>query len=317
MALWLGCPNATSFQRPQWLISWIQAFKPHQLYVIEVRYQQRLVGLAPLFLYKSGRESILAPIGAGISDYLDWLIDPAHSSSVLPLILNFLERSDLNWNRLEVSDISPQSALAQPAAFRDYDCELSLDAACLELPSSFEELEENLPAKFRHNLRTARRRIARAGQVSVEIATHETLDEFLSALLGLHGARWNELGMPGVLADGAVRQFHRLAATALLQQGILRLYGLRLSGQLIATLYALSEPSITYCYLQAFDPNYRQFSPGVQILSAVIEDAIRHGKRAADFLRGREAYKYLWGAADRQTYRLSLRRSVPSVHKAA
>jgi len=40
----------------------------------------------------------------------------------------------------------------------------------------------------------------------------------------------------------------------------------------------------------------------------VIEDAIRAGKLAVDFLRGREAYKYSWGARDRSTTHLQLSR---------
>src|SRR6476646_1018443 len=74
--LWTRCPAATSFQRPEWLTSWVQAFRPQGIYVVAARRRQKLVGLAPMFHYKSGDERILAPIGASISDYLDWLLDP-------------------------------------------------------------------------------------------------------------------------------------------------------------------------------------------------------------------------------------------------
>ncbi len=62
-----------------------------------------------------------------------------------------------------------------------------------------------------------------------------------------------------------------------------------------------------YYYLQGFDFGWRWFSPGTQILGAVIEDALREGKKKIDFLRGRESYKYLWGASDEPTFRLSAR----------
>ena len=45
-----------------------------------------------------------------------------------------------------------------------------------------------------------------------------------------------------------------------------------------------------------------------QILGAVIEDAVKLGKRSIDFLRGREAYKYAWGAQDTPTFRLRARK---------
>jgi CelD/BcsL family acetyltransferase involved in cellulose biosynthesis len=78
---------------------------------------------------------------------------------------------------------------------------------------------------------------------------------------------------------------------------------------LIATLYALVESDVVYCYLQGFDPAYKALSPGAQILAAVIDDAVREAKASVDFLRGREPYKYVWGAADRDTYRLCLCRT--------
>jgi CelD/BcsL family acetyltransferase involved in cellulose biosynthesis len=69
---------------------------------------------------------------------------------------------------------------------------------------------------------------------------------------------------------------------------------------------------VTYCYLQGFDPEFRDFSPGAQLVGAVIEDAIREQKRAVDFLRGAESYKYAWGARDQITFRLQAsRRALP------
>ena len=94
---------------------------------------------------------------------------------------------------------------------------------------------------------------------------------------------------------------------------MLRLYGLRVKGQTIASLYAFTETDVMYCYLQGFDPEFTFFSPGTIILSRVIQDAIRAKVRRIDFLRGQEDYKYRWGARDIRTYRRTLRNS--NVHK--
>jgi CelD/BcsL family acetyltransferase involved in cellulose biosynthesis len=39
------------------------------------------------------------------------------------------------------------------------------------------------------------------------------------------------------------------------------------------------------------------------LIGHALEAAIAEGITAADFLRGREGYKYLWGAADSSTFR--------------
>jgi CelD/BcsL family acetyltransferase involved in cellulose biosynthesis len=120
----------------------------------------------------------------------------------------------------------------------------------------------------------------------------------------VHETRWSKSGQAGVLADEEVRKFHRRITPVLQEKGVLRLYGLRFDDQIIASLYALFENEIAYCYLQGFDPEFADFSPGSQILWAVIEAAVREHKRSIDFLRGREAYKYAWGARDVPTYRI-------------
>ncbi len=315
--LWNRCPGATPFQRPEWALSWIQAFHPRELYVIEIRRGERLVGLAPLFCYPSGAKKILAPLAASVSDYVDWLIEPVRNTEISEKIFQYLRSSERPWDRLDLTDL-PSTSCLLALDFANWDCERSIETVCpvLWLPGTARSVEEVLPSKQRHNLRTARRRMERAGKARVEIATRETLDEFLAALVRLHGARWTRSGTSGMLADTAVQQFHRLATSSLLRRHVLRLYGLRFNGQLIAALYALAERDIVYCYLQGFDPEYGAFSPGAQILAAAIDDAIRQGKIAVDFLRGGELYKYAWGTRDQTTYRICLRRPVEVPHSA-
>jgi CelD/BcsL family acetyltransferase involved in cellulose biosynthesis len=188
--------------------------------------------------------------------------------------------------------------------------ELTLHDDCpvLYLPSAVEHLGRSVPGRQLARLARARRRAARAGAIAVEVATPETLSELLDSLLRVHGARWEERGGHGMLSAGAVQAFHREVAAALLERGVLRLYGLRLDGQIVAALYAFFEARAGFCYLQGFDPAFRELSPGLMIIGAVIEDAVRRGLGSLDFLRGREAYKYAWGARDEPTFRLRVRR---------
>lgn len=109
--------------------------------------------------------------------------------------------------------------------------------------------------------------------------------------------------MPGVLAAPRDREFHRAAAHALLQHGVLRLHALRLGGRIIAALYGHHGHRRTYFYLSGFDPDFAALSPGTQIVAHAIEQAAQEGAVAFDFLRGREAYKYRWGALDRANAR--------------
>jgi CelD/BcsL family acetyltransferase involved in cellulose biosynthesis len=239
--LWNRCPGATSFQRPEWVLSWTQAFRPKQLLAISVWANTTLVALAPLFLYRSGQEQILAPLAASVSDYLDWLIEPAFRSESLQQIFATLESADFPWTRLDVTDVPGNSPLLE-FNFDGWQYEQSPETVCpvLTIPAGAKSITDILSAKPRHNLRTARRRTEKAGNAQIEIADVSTLHEFLTAMMRLHGLRWADCGASGMLSEERVQEFHRRAAPALLRRGVLRLYGLRLNGTFIATLYALT-----------------------------------------------------------------------------
>jgi CelD/BcsL family acetyltransferase involved in cellulose biosynthesis len=73
--LWSRSPAATVFQSPAWLIPWWQIFEPGSLRMIAIHQGKRLVGLAPPFVrYKKGAPWLF-PLGRGISDYTDILVD--------------------------------------------------------------------------------------------------------------------------------------------------------------------------------------------------------------------------------------------------
>jgi CelD/BcsL family acetyltransferase involved in cellulose biosynthesis len=257
-----------------------------------------------MFTYQRGDDRVLAPVGAGITDYLDWLIDPCTAEDCVSAIMQELQTC--RWDLMELPDLPSQSPLLKPLAADCEPCD-----TCPILRIAQESFSDVVRSKQRRNLRTAQNRISRNGSWHTETANTETLPEYLSTLIRLHTSRWNELREPGVLADPKVQQFHQRAAPRLLGSGLLRFYGLRFEGRLIAVLHTLVDKNAVYCYMQGFDPAYVEFSPGMLILEAVIRDAVREGRTAVDFLRGREKYKYGWGAQDQPTFRIRIRKSAP------
>jgi CelD/BcsL family acetyltransferase involved in cellulose biosynthesis len=317
--LWGRAANATTFQRPEWLLPYMQVFQTAQLWGIEVRQGERLVALAPLCIENKEGERVVAPIGLGVSDYLDVLVDPAEGNAALSAVLNhFAEHRD-EWEIIRFSDLRDTSLLLQSELPDGWERAVSPREACpvLDLPKSFDELADTASTRLLASLRNARRRLERHGSFTVEVATEETLPGMLDAFFELHGKRWNQLGTSGVLADASVKSFHCLAAPALLRRGVLRLFVLRLDRRRIAVLYAFFEKRTAYCYLQGFDPAFGTYSPGGLILEAVIRRAIEEEKSAADFLRGRETYKYRWGARDHPTFSVQIRKRAPSKNEIA
>ena len=63
--------------------------------------------------------------------------------------------------------------------------------------------------------------------------------------------------------------------------------------------YGLRAGNRAFFYLGGFDPEFGALSVGSLAIAAAMERAIEEGASTFDFLAGREAYKYRWGAVDR------------------
>jgi CelD/BcsL family acetyltransferase involved in cellulose biosynthesis len=85
--------------------------------------------------------------------------------------------------------------------------------------------------------------------------------------------------------------------------GLLRLHVLQGGARPIAALLGLRGGAMSCFYISGFDPEWARYSPGSITVLAAIREAALEGAREFHFLRGREPYKYRFGAHDTFTYR--------------
>jgi CelD/BcsL family acetyltransferase involved in cellulose biosynthesis len=309
--LWASTPSATPFQSPHWLLPWWKHIARGSLATRALRTADgELVGLAPLYVYTdaaSGRRHLF-PIGIATTDYLDPLVRPGWERPAWRRLMEDLAESCAEWDVLELPQLRWRPPL-QPA--RGWRAELVPAEPNPVLPIAPGTTRLPLPRSMMQNIRTARSRAARAGRMTYELADPQTIPVFLDALEALHGRRWSQRGLPGVLADASVVACHRDAAPRLHEAGLLRLYALRLDGRIVAALYVLAGDAPHerrhYHYIGGFDPACAQLSPGTLLIAHAIEQAIAEGATAFDFLRGAEPYKYRWGAVDQPMWTLRAR----------
>lgn len=291
-ALWRRVPQATPFQHPAWLIPWWRAFAHGDLWVLALYRRVRLVGVLPL----SREGDRLLPLGVGVTDMLDALVEEdVPFAAVLAAIPGLTGCPDIEFPAL-----APWSLLLRTTPPPGWSEEGGVTDVCpvLPMPPCAGSLGAVLPAGQVRNLRHTTRRAQRAGAVVVEAATPHTAGGMLEDLFRLHAARWSERGETGVLADPAVQAFHRMAVPALAEAGLLRMHRLRIGGRLAAVHYGLGDGRRAYYYLGGFDPELAPLGPGVLAVGHAIAEALREGAAEFHFLRGREPYKYRWGAVD-------------------
>lgn len=298
-ALWRRAPTGTPFQSPEWLYPWWRSFGTGEPAVLVARDGGDLVGLLPLYLLDNGDRRKLLPIGVGLSDHLEALVDPI-ACGCADRLLAAIETIP-GWDECWLPDLDPQGPLAgakPPGGLAE--CRLAAEPCpVLALPGGSDRLAEIVPRKTLRDLRQARARAAAAGDAAIETVVWDSIGGAMDDLFRLHEKRWRERGETGVCDDPAVRAFHRAAAGALAEAGLLRLCRLRVGGRVLAVYYGFAANGAEYAYLAGFDPEKPRLSPGMQIIGHAIERAVAEGVRQFDFLRGREPYKYGWGAADR------------------
>lgn len=301
-------PRTTPFQRPEWLIPWWRAFRPGEPWFLAIRREDRLAALAPFLIYRAQHsDRTVAFCGGGVSDYCDVVTDPETEEEAVRLLLDHLAARRDRWDACDFEPMPSESPLLRVPAPEGWLDRTEVRDVCpvLHLPDRVEDLREVVPTRQLSNLRKYRRMAKRLGDLRLERADGQTWEGFLDTLIRLHGARWNEQGQAGMLAGDDLRAFHREVAAGFAARSPLGLYVLCLNGSPIAALYGFHEQETYFYYMQGFDPAHAKLSPGVMVIGGVIEDVLQRGARKVDFLRGRETYKYWWGAKDRETFRRS------------
>ena len=307
-ALWQRVPQATPFQSPAWLLAWWRQFGTGAPRILTAR-NTRIVGILPLYELPEGGRRKLLPIGIGLSDYIDALVDPARPG-VIDRLFAAIQHIP-GWDECHLPDLPPGSALAGarcPPALQDTIAD-TVPCPVLQLPPSASHLPAAVPSKALRDVRQAHKRSIAIGGVSIQFADTDTLAPFMEDLFALHEKRWRTRGEAGVCAEAAVRAFHGEAARSLARAGMLRLYQLKIGERIAAVYYGFCRNGHAYAYLGGFDPDMPRLSPGAQILHHAILDAIAEGAREFHFLRGAESYKYAWGATDRWNQARTFRRA--------
>ena len=168
-------------------------------------------------------------------------------------------------------------------------------AAVLQLPGTFEDYLASIGKKERHETRRKRRRYESA--VGEARFVHEStggrrFDEFIALHRQSAGdkAEFMTEGMEAYFRD--LVQLDGWGIDALVDE----------DDTMVAGGFAFQDRDGYFLYNSAFDPSRSEVSPGVVLISSLIELAIERGLSVFDFLKGDENYKFRMGAEPRPLY---------------
>jgi CelD/BcsL family acetyltransferase involved in cellulose biosynthesis len=233
--------------------------------------------------------------GHDVTDYPGPAIVAGAAEEAADAVLRWLASTRGGWQELDVRNARPQegfaAALARSAPAHGLHAIACADepVAVLRLPATPAEHRAALGRRVRHELRRKERRLRRhcPGAV-VRTADARTLARDLDTFVALHH---RARGAKGAFLCARRASFFAQMASDELAAGRLRLDALELDGHPLAMSIGFHGPRTFYLYNMAFDPTAARWSPGILLVTRLIERAIDDGLERFDFLRGLERYK--------------------------
>jgi len=307
------------FLRHEYLSAWWATcgggeWEQAELVLVSARENDRLVGIAPLFLTEHDGQQALMLLGSiEISDYLDLIVRADDLPRFLSGTLDFLASdSALAWPTFDwynLPDDSPTLvALEAESAKRgwDFTSEPYRPSLSVPLPGDFEEYLAGIDKKQRHEIRRKMRRAAESEQdVRWYIVTDEsTLDAEAEACCHLMA---QDPAKQTFLTQTMRTQMKTLIHAAF-KAGILQLAFLEVDGQKAAGYLNFDYGNRIWVYNSGLDFGYKDLSPGWVLLGYLLQWANENGRAEFDFMRGDEDYKYKFGGIKRDVMRVRVER---------
>jgi CelD/BcsL family acetyltransferase involved in cellulose biosynthesis len=306
---WTRLLHASAANGPFLTWEWLHTWWTHlhgsahlQLLAVHAAANDELIAIAPFLVTHSplppfSKVEFLGTGGAG-SDYLDVIVRRGREREGAQAIARFLQSRNRALHLRHLPPASLASRVADELRENGWTASERTPAVCpfIRLAGhSWESYLSSLGSSHRANVRRRLKALNTHADVRFERATSETERRlFLTALAGFHAQRWDARGGSTTFQTPALRAFHEETTRLAMEQGWLRLFALRVDGEIAAVLYGLAYNDRFFFFQHGFDERYRQHSVGLVMMALAIRSAIDEGAAEFDMLYGDEPYKSLW-----------------------
>jgi CelD/BcsL family acetyltransferase involved in cellulose biosynthesis len=304
-ALLKTLPFDTLFYTPEWQRLTYGEFNTGAPYLVAVRDDATLIGLAPL-MFTADNATLEFACYKEISDYLDLLATAGREQDVFGALTAWLLGPDAPaWRTLSLTNV--RAASPTMTQFADYlrnaglSVEITPEDVCpvIPLPASLDGYLEKLDGRERRELQRKLRRATDESAVAVSpggAALEADVNDFI-ALMKASMFTKNDFMTP------RMEIFFQKMAAAMDAAGWLELSFLEV-GDEAPRSRAAAYVNFVYnnqvlVYNSGLDPaKFAHLSPGQVLIGRLIERAIEQKRTAFDFLQGNESYKYKLGGID-------------------
>ena len=262
------------FLSPGWFQTWWGAFgKTGHLFIAVLHCGDRLKGIFPCWVTSDGELSGLAN-----EVYFDFLLDDQDREETVDRFMQLLRRTGVAHASLpSLSRFEGNGAILLKSLKRThfpfwtwaYSFGAIVDVSC----ATWEEVEGSFQSKLRNNLKKGRRRAEKEGKLTFEeVRGRESVERLLEDAFAVEASGWKAKEGTAIAQSQEKLDWYRDISKWAAERGLLRIYLLRLDGQLIAFDLALQSGRTIFALKTGYDENIAtRFSAGNVMRSEVLK----------------------------------------------
>jgi CelD/BcsL family acetyltransferase involved in cellulose biosynthesis len=267
-----------------------------QLRIVALSRNDHLVGLLPLELKRTPGAARLVLLGADeLFEPMGLLVGDAAALKQLATSLA-TQRRPVFFDRLVIDEEDLNTLRAELGEHGIVVVRPQAGYPWIPLDASWQEPEAHLNSGRRSDLRRARRRAEKLGDVTSEVLTPrpEELDGLLDEAFAVESRSWKGREGTALAHDASRAAFYRQYAHAVCRQGSLRMCFLRIAGQAVAMQIAVVQGGGFWLLKIGYDADFAGCSPGMLLLRDSIAYAANAGLRSFEFLGQSEPWIAIW-----------------------
>lgn len=297
-----------------WLRTWWKVFGgDKELYVLIVKSDAEIIGIAPLMLETSRRlgrtVKVIRFIGTPNVDYGDFIGE--NKKLIIEHIVRYLILNGEDWFRVELDQVSERSSsLAHGRAVlesRDFLSAIRKTETCYCYAYDNNDGNRvNFDIRKGQTIRRSINHFKKARGLTLErIFDMSSAKRSLAMLFQFHINRWDDTATPSKFLNQANRQFYKKLVELLLPQKKICILSLKSGSMPLAYSFYYEFEGTIYHYTLAYNEYFGRRSPGNLLLILGSESLVREGFDL-DYSRGTADYKELRANRSYDNYRITL-----------
>lgn len=282
------------FQTYQWLRSWCDTYDRRYEPLLATVYEgARVVGVLPFMRQRHRDQCVARFLGDTRADYCDIITGDRRRDIVRLGVDALLRAADIDI--LELNNLPRQSGTIEQLRGVAVEVECRAFVAEQSTCPTLLIADHVDAAKRIWQKESLRRRVnyfRRTGRLTVRhLTTAREIEPYLEGFFAMHVRRRAVTASPSLFLESENADFYRRMTTAMSDSGWLLFTVLEYDDEPIAFHYGFDYGDGVLWYKPTFDMRHAKHSPGLVLVSHVMEYAIGRNRRELDFTVGDERFK--------------------------